>query len=497
MAEKADAITFVVFGASGDLTQRKLIPALFSLRSKGRLPGQFQVLGFATRPWSADDFRLNLEGGLKNYLGQTSLPDSWAEFSQHLHYLPGNFAEPSDYARLAQELAILERGPANRVFYFAAPPRYYAGIVQGLGGHQLLSESTGWRRMVIEKPFGNNLVSAQDLNRALYQVAREDQVYRIDHYLGKETVQNVLIFRFANSIFEPIWNRNYVDHVQITVAEQLGVEHRAKYYEGTGVVRDMFQNHLLQLLTLVAMEPPSSFTADALRNEKVKVLNAVRPIDPGKVKECSVRGQYSGYRGEQGVDPNSQTATFGALRLLVDNWRWQGVPFYLRSGKELKEKATEVLIQFKCPPHLMFPMAADREIRPNLLSLCLQPDEGMHLRFEVKVPDIQADMRSVDMEFHYRDAFGEEAIPEAYERLLLDVIQGDASLFVRGDQIELAWGIVDPIQAGWEGEQAPELSAYAPGSWGPAAADAFLSREGRAWIMGCGRHSPGESDDAR
>ncbi|MGD0574683.1 MAG: glucose-6-phosphate dehydrogenase [Anaerolineales bacterium] len=490
MTGRVNATTFVIFGASGDLTQRKLIPALFSLRAKGRLPTDFRVLGFATRPWSAEEFRRNLEEGLKRYHGQTSLPESWVEFSRHLHYLPGNFADSNDFSRLAQELASLEGGPANRIFYFAAPPRYYADIVRGLGEHQLLSESPGWRRIVIEKPFGSDLASAHDLNRALYDVAREDQIYRIDHYLGKETVQNVLVFRFANSIFEPIWNRNYVDHVQITVAEELGVEHRAKYYDGVGVVRDMFQNHLLQLLTLVAMEPPSSFTADALRNEKVKVLRAVRPIAPRDTQLNSVRGQYLGYRQEPGVDPNSETATFGALRLYVDNWRWQGVPFYLRSGKELREKASEVLIQFNCPPHVMFPTGADTEITPNLLSLCLQPDEGIHLRFEVKVPDNQAEMRSMEMEFHYRDAFGGMAIPQAYERLLLDVMQGDASLFVRGDQIELAWGIVDPIQAGWEGEQAPALSMYERGSWGPAAADALMARDGRAWIMGCGGHSP-------
>jgi glucose-6-phosphate 1-dehydrogenase len=481
--------SFVILGASGDLAQRKLIPALYSLKSKGRLPPEFRVVGYATRPWTTDDFRRNLEPGLKSYLGRSSLPEGWGEFSSCLHYLAGNFSDPDGFGRLARLLADLEGGPSNQVFYFAAPPRFYPDIVRGLGGRQMLTETKGWRRMVIEKPFGSDLSSAQDLNRALHEVAREDQIYRIDHYLGKETVQNVLMFRFANSIFEPIWNRNYVDHVQITVSEQLGVEHRAKYYDGTGVIRDMFQNHLLQLLALVAMEPPSSFTAEALRNEKVKVLHAIHPIGPSEARNNSVRGQYLGYRQEPGVDPESTTATYGALRLSIDNWRWQGVPFYLRSGKQLREKATEVLIQFKCPPHVMFPMAADAEITPNLLSLCLQPDEGMHLRFEVKVPDTQAEMQSVDMEFHYRDAFGGLAIPEAYERLLLDVLQGDASLFVRGDQIELAWKIVDPIQAGWEDTQAPPLSVYAPGSWGPEEADAFIKRDGRAWLMGCGKHS--------
>lgn len=326
------------------------------------------------------------------------------------------------------------------------------------------------------------------LNQGIHEVLNENQIYRIDHYLGKETVQNILVYRFANALIEPVWNRNYIDHVQITVAEDVGVGHRAGYYDGVGVVRDMFQNHLLQLLTLVAMEPPASFSADALRNEKVKVLSAVRPIAANEVASHTIRGQYRGYREEPGIASDSQTATYAAIRLLVDNWRWKGVPFYLRSGKLLAEKTTEILIQFKQPPHLMFPLPPESEIPANMLALCLQPDEGIHLRFEAKVPDTTAEMRGVDMEFHYRDSFGPSAIPEAYERLLLDALNGDASLFTRSDQIELGWGLMDPIIAGWHAPDAPSLSVYEPGSWGPAEAEAFLQRDGRGWLRGCKEH---------
>jgi glucose-6-phosphate 1-dehydrogenase len=333
--------------------------------------------------------------------------------------------------------------------------------------------------VVIEKPFGTDLESARRLNEQIHKALNEKQIYRIDHYLGKETVQNILVSRFANTIFEPLWNRNYIDHVEITVAEQVGVEHRGRFYDKVGVLRDMFQNHLLQLVSLVAMEPPVSFEASALRNEKVKVLSAIQPMKEEDVSHRTVRGQYKGYRKEEGVDPNSTTATYAAVRLQIDNWRWQGVPFYLRSGKNLKEKLSQITIEFKEPPHLLFPKAKEH-MTPNMLVLYLQPDEGIHLRFEAKVPDTGSQMRSVDMEFHYEDSFGKTAIPEAYERLLLDVLTGDASLFTRADEVETAWGIIDPILQAWENSSGTQsLALYEPKSWGPSEAEELLAKENR------------------
>jgi glucose-6-phosphate 1-dehydrogenase len=361
----------------------------------------------------------------------------------------------------------------------------YEAVVEIVGSAGMAREDQGWRRVVIEKPYGRDLPSALSLNRAVQSVFDERQIFRIDHYLGKETAQNILFFRFGNTVFEPIWNRNYIDHVQITVAETVDVGHRASFYDGTGILRDMFQNHLFQLLALVAMEPPASFHADAIRNERVKVLSAIQPVLPESVAEATVRAQYRGYRDAPGVADGSQTPTYAALRLWINNWRWQGVPFYLRSGKALATKMSEVTIEFRCPPHVMFPLPPGASIRRNILALCIQPDEGIHLRFEAKVPDTVAELRSVDMEFHYRDDFGEIGIPEAYERLLLDALQGDASLFTRSDSIELSWKLIDPIIEGWESPHAPHLTVYEKGTWGPAESDAFLSRDGREWLHGC------------
>jgi glucose-6-phosphate 1-dehydrogenase len=476
----------VIFGASGDLTRRKLVPALFSLHRKGRLPAGFRLLGAARSAGDDASFREQARQGLTEFAPGLYEAAAWPPFAEKLHYIEGDFAS-ADVGRLAQRLADLGApgAPRNLLFYLATPPQAYTGLVDALAGAGLIAGDDGWRRVVVEKPFGSDLETARALNQALHLHLREDQIYRIDHYLGKETVQNVLVLRFANSIFEPIWNRNYIDHVQITVAESVGVEHRGRFYDSVGVLRDVFQNHLLQLLTMVAMEPPSSFDAEALRDERQKLLQAVRPISEAEAARYTRRGQYEGYRHEPGVDPRSQTATFGAVRLYIDNWRWQGVPFYLRSGKLLAGKTTQVTIQFKSVPHLMFPLPPDQAIRPNALFICLQPDEGIHLRFEVKVPDTLRQFRSVDMEFHYAEDFGPAAIPEAYERLLLDALNGDASLYMRADGIELGWALVDPIRRAWDAGE-PELSMYAPGAWGPPAAEALLAADGRAWAMGCG-----------
>jgi glucose-6-phosphate 1-dehydrogenase len=485
MSQKSQPTTIVIFGASGDLTRRKLVPALYNLYRKGRLPANTRVVGFARRPYTHEDFRAQMRAGVEKFAGDAFAPTTWETFAANLWYVRGDLRQPDDYGSLQTFLRDLEGEPINRLYYLATAPRFFAPIVQQLGAQGMAREDGGWRRLVVEKPFGHDLASAQALNHAIHAVFEERQVYRIDHYLGKETAQNILFFRFGNTIFEPVWNRNYVDHVQITVAERVDVGHRGGYYDQAGVLRDMFQNHLLQLLALTAMEPPASFDADAVRNEKVKVLSAVRPIPVDAVAQHTVRGQYRGYRQAPGVAPDSQTATYAALRLYIDNWRWHGVPFYLRSGKALATKATEIIIQFRCPPHVMFPLPPGHRLEPNLLALCIQPDEGMHLRFQVKVPDTTAETRPVDMEFHYAEAFGPGAIPDAYERLLLDALQGDASLFARHDGIELAWRLIDPIIQGWESPAAPPLAVYEPGSWGPVEADEFIARDGRAWQQGC------------
>jgi glucose-6-phosphate 1-dehydrogenase len=485
----SDSTSLVIFGASGDLVRRKLVPALFSLKRKGRLPSGFRLVGFSRTPKTDDSFRSELAAAMPEAEGNE---EAWAEFAAGIGYQPGDPARLEDLAALDGRLRSYETkegGRGNRLYYLATPPQVYIDAIQRLGEAGMTAQSQGWRRVVIEKPFGSDLASARALNEAIHRTLAEDQVYRIDHYLGKETVQNVLVFRFANSIFEPVWNRNYIDHIQITVAETVGVEHRGQFYDSVGILRDMFQNHIMQLISLMAMEPPASFVAEALRNERVKVLGAIRPIPPGDVATHTVRGQYHGYREEPGVSPQSQTATYAAVRFHIDNWRWQGVPFYVRSGKSLAAKTTEVYIQFKSVPHSMFPLPSGMQIPPNALAICLQPDEGMHLRFEVKVPDTTAEMRTVDMDFHYRDHFTPGVLPDAYERLLLDALNGDASLYTRADSIELAWALIDPIVTGWDGAAAPPVELYQPGCWGPPSAAAFLRKDGREWALGCGRHA--------
>jgi len=482
MMEDTVPPTIVIFGASGDLTQRKLIPALFNLYRKGRIAPNTRIVGFARTDFSHAAFRQHLREGAENFTDHFDAT-AWSGFANNLHYSSGNPDSPEDFQRLDALLRDLEGGqPVGRLYYLATPPTLYVDIINMLGQIAMHAETGGWRRMIIEKPFGHDLASAHELNAKVHAVFSEQQVYRIDHYLGKETVQNLSVFRFANAIFEPIWNRNYIDNVQISVLEQVTVGRRGGYYDQSGVLRDMFQNHLLQLLTLIAMEPPATLSAEALRNEKVKVLTAIRPIRSSELSQRLVRAQYRGYRAEPNVAPDSDTPTFAALKLRVDNWRWQGVPFYLRSGKALGTKKTHIVVQFKCPPHLLF-STNGQGLAPNILAMEIQPNEGIHLSFQAKVPGVDIAMQEVDFDFHYADAFGGNTIPEAYERLLLDALQGDASLFTRSDEIELAWGVIDPILRGLSEPTAPPVEVYEPGSDGPDGSHDLLKRDGFAWEM--------------
>ncbi|MEX2172851.1 MAG: glucose-6-phosphate dehydrogenase [Pirellulaceae bacterium] len=477
--------TVVIFGASGDLTSRKLIPALYLLHQKGRLPKETRVVGFSRTPFTHETWREELTATTQKFAGQEFDAAAWQDFAAGIFYQPGDIDQPDSFAELAKLLDELEKGvAATRVYYLSTAPKLYQAAIANLGAAGLADESRGIRRVVVEKPFGTDLASAQDLNRAIHQVFAEKQVYRIDHYLGKETVQNMLVLRFANTIFEPLWNRLYIDHVQITVAEEVDVGSRAGYYDHTGVLRDMFQNHLLQLLMITAMEAPARYTADYIRDEKVKVLRAIKPLTGGDFARDTLRGQYDDYRQAEGVPPSSQTATFAALKLHVDNWRWQGVPFYLRSGKVMSCRTSQIVIQFRQPPIMMFESGSRSQLDANKLVIQIQPAEGIQMHFQTKVPDAGMKLRSTDLDFKFAREFT-GIMPDSYQRLLLDAIGGDASLFARHDEVEVAWSIIDPILAAWQSPAAPPLELYPRGEWGPTNSDEWMRAQGREWFDVC------------
>jgi glucose-6-phosphate 1-dehydrogenase len=493
--------TMVIFGASGDLARRKLLPALYSLTRDRLLPARFAVLGFARHPQDDDSFREEMRRGCDEFARRRPVDAAlWGAFAKNLFYQQGAYDDPASFQRLKTRLEEIERSlglPGNRVFYLSTPPSAFAPVIRSLGQAQLAPQPAPGKpfaRVIIEKPFGVDLETARALNRQVHEILDERQIYRIDHYLGKETVQNLIVFRFANGIFEPLWNNRFVDHVQITGSETVGVEGRGGYFEQAGSLRDMVQNHLLQVLSLMAMEPPVAFEADGVRDEKLKVLKALRHIPESDFERQVVRAQYAagsiagravpGYRNEPGVNPTSTTETFVALKLYIDSWRWAGVPFYLRSGKRLPKRVTEIAIHFKEAPHLLFGRRAHM-IRPNVLSIRIQPDEGITLNFGSKLPGPALEIAPVSMEFRYGTSFGMEP-PEAYERLLLDCLLGDGTLFTRGDEVEASWRWISRIHQHWAAEIAAgktTLPAYAAGSWGPEEADRMLAADGRAWRL--------------
>lgn len=479
------ADTIVIFGASGDLTSRKLIPALYNLFAKGRLPEGSRIVGVSRSEFDHQDWRDSLRTTTEKFAGKTFNAEAWEAFSANVFYKSGDIKEQQDFVELSAFLDSIEEGAqaCGRVYYLSTMPQLYELAIQQLGKAGLASDQDGYRRVIIEKPFGTDLSSAQALNKSIHNVFREDQIYRIDHYLGKETVQNIFALRFANSIFEPIWNRNFVDHVQITVAEEVVIGRRAGYYDTSGILRDMFQNHILQLMMITAMEPPARYDSSLVRDEKVKVLHSVRTMGGGDFAANTVRGQYAGYMQEEGVPPDSNTATYAALKLYCDNWRWKGVPFYLRSGKGMSCRTTQIVIQFKNVPHILFGEKT-REPLGNRLVMQVQPAEGIQLHFETKVPDSEMKTRTSTLDFNFQTTSG-ESMPDAYQRLLLDAIQGDASLFARSDEVELAWGIVDPILAAWNSPAAPPLYTYPTGMWGPEEASKWMHDQKREWFDVC------------
>lgn len=489
---KLSPVSIVIFGATGDLVWRKLAPALYNLLLNQQLPKHFAVIGIGRKNKSSEEFRLRLRDGAHSFGGGVD-EKVWNGFAPNLSYLSGDFADPATYTALDQQFKKQEKkwgGLASYIFYLATPPDIMGTIIKGLGKADLAQDKQR-ARIVVEKPFGHDLDSAVALNALLTTVFDESQIYRIDHYMGKETVQNILAFRFANAMFEPIWNRRYIDHVQITVAEQVGVEHRGAYYEHAGALRDMIQNHLIQILTLIAMEPMVSFDADEIRNKKMDVLKAIRPNSKEQINEVAVRGQYGtgsmkgqkipNYRSESNVAHDSSVETFAAIKLFVDNWRWKDVPFYLRTGKRLKTKATEVVIQFRPVPHQSFPKAAALAWQRNCLIIQIHPEEGILLCFQAKQPGSTLHLSPVDMHFSYQEAFTIKS-PEAYETLLADVMSGDATLFMRADQVEASWAVLMPILNVWEKSKPTDFPNYKSGTWGPKAAEALIAKDGRSWL---------------
>jgi glucose-6-phosphate 1-dehydrogenase len=487
--------TIVIFGASGDLTARKLIPAFYHLCKDKQMPSAFRIIGFARREKTDESWRNELRAALDQFSRTKPVDEKvWREFADNLSYCEGDLTDAAAYKKLETRLASFGSAPLreNLLFYLATSPSQFGQVIEQIHNAGLLhrGDGHGWQRIVVEKPFGHDLASAHALNRELTRFAHEQQVCRIDHYLGKETVQNILMFRFSNSVFERLWNRSLIDHVQVTVSEKLGVGQRGGYYEEAGALRDMVQNHLLQVLSLIAMEPPVSLEAESIRDEKVKLLRSIRALGPGDVAKQVVRGQYfagavdgqpvPGYRQEPKVKSDSNVETYVALKLLIDNWRWSSVPFYLRTGKCLPESASEVRIQFRPTPHVLFAAQCDLQLDANSITLRLQPNEGISLHFNGKVPGMSLGVRPVRMNFSYDAEFGAYT-PEAYERLLLDAIAGDATLFLRRDEVETAWKIVDSIRAGWDGKQLTNREFYAAGTWGPVAAEDLLAQSGHVW----------------
>jgi glucose-6-phosphate 1-dehydrogenase len=492
----ADPCTIIVFGATGDLTHRKLIPALFRLSKQKLLHPRSAIVGFARRDFTTEAFRDEMRRAVEPTGPATA---DWDRFAEMLYYVPGVFEDHEAFRSLGKLLGEIEekRGiPGNRIFYFATPPSEFEPLVRNIGAAGLArraireERSESWSRVIIEKPFGHDLHSARELNALVHTVFAESQIFRIDHYLGKETVQNILVFRLGNGIFEPLWNNRYVEQVQITVAESVGIEGRAAYFEGAGIARDIFQNHMMQLLTLTAMEPPARFEADSVRDEKAKVLRTLHPMTPDEVFRDTVRGQYVAgavggapqisYREEPNVSPTSQVETYMAARVHVDNWRWSGVPFYLRTGKRLARRATEIAIVFRQPPFSLFRSAGCTTLEANVLRLRIQPDEGISLSFGSKSPGQELHIDPVQMDFYYLTSFGQDP-PDSYERLLLDCNLGDSTLFARRDEVELAWEFIDPILATWSRDQSPPLVTYPAGTWGPSEADALVHQHGRHW----------------
>ncbi len=498
----AEPCTMIICGATGDLTERKLAPALHNTFMGGFLPSEFTVVGFARREWTDAEFRDHLLAAVNKYSRNKPVkPEIWDSIAPAIEYHRGDFNDPEAFAELAKRLDRIDRdrGTAgNRLFYLAVPPSLYPEIVQHLdraglaasGERRASGSKRGWTRVIVEKPFGYDLESARALNREIAEVFDEEQVYRIDHYLGKETVQNLAVFRFGNGLFEPIWNRRYIDSVQITVAETVGVEGRGEFYDGTGALRDVVQNHGLQLMTMFALEPPVEFEPEDLRDEKLKVLRAVKPMAPSDVAANVVRGQYvSGwvegervmsYRDAPEVPADSETETFVALKLAIDSWRWAGVPFYIRTGKTLPSRVTEIAVQFRRAPLALFSRAGVSQVDPNVLAIRVQPDEGILLRFGAKVPGQGLQIRTVNMDFRYGSSFAVDS-PDAYETLLIDAMIGDSSLFTRDDEVERAWEILDPILKAWAAGEGGPLHFYGAGTWGPPAADELLERDAREW----------------